>query len=323
MEAGLSIDKLDPELIEPIKAWAKAMGGGFDFKNIGAARAARDAARKATLAKMPVFENVVSQDHVLNVAGRSVPLRIHRPKGHPGSLPAILWMHGGGFCIGDAEGEDTKMRRFVTEVNCVAVSVGYSLAPEHPWPAAVDDSYAALEWLADNAASLDVDPARVAVTGVSAGGCIAAAVTLMARDRGKIPVAFQLLNYPVLDDRTALKPPPASEVPPWSHQNNVDAWNMYLGHAPGGDGVSEYAAPARARNLSGLPPTYMAVGEFDPLLMENIDYARRLLAAGVATEFHVYPGTFHSFDSFAPQAAVSRRASAEQLDALRRALHRS
>ena len=317
----MSIDRLDPELIGPITAWTKAMGGPYNFKNIGAARESRNKARAGLLASMPVFEGVASRDHVLAVQGRKVPLRIHEPRERKGPLPAILWLHGGGFCLGDAEGEDTKMKRLVSDVNCVAVPVGYSLAPENPFPAALDDSYAALEWLAGNARELNVDPKRIAVAGVSAGGNLAAATTLMARDRGRIPVAFQLLNYPVLDDRTTLLPRPASEVPPWTHQNNEDAWGMYLGRKPGGADVSHYAAPARAADLAGLPPTYIAVGEYDPLLLENIDYARRLLQAGVPTELHVYPRAFHSFDSFAPQADVSRRCIAEYMGALKRALH--
>lgn len=249
-------------------------------------------------------------------------VRITQPAGRQAVLPAILWIHGGGFCLGDVAGEDARVAELVRAVNCVALSVEYRLAPEHPFPAPLEDCYAALTWLAANSDALGVDPARIAIGGGSAGGGLTAGLALLARDRGEIPVCFQMPIYPMLDDR-CITPSSQSVFEPrvWNTPSNAPAWRAYLGHEPGGPDVSPYAAPIRARDLRGLPPTYIAVGELDLFLDEDISYAHRLLNAGVPTELHVYPGAFHASDIFASEAGPSLRFIADYQRALRAALH--
>jgi acetyl esterase/lipase len=199
------------------------------------------------------------------------------------------------------------------------VSVEYRLAPEHPFPAGVEDCYAALSWTAANAAALGVDARRIAVAGQSAGGGLAAATALLARDRGGPALCFQLLEIPELDDRLDTPSMLAfDDTPLWNRPSAVWSWKHYLGPDHGGE-VSPYAAPARAQDVSGLPPAYVSTMELDPLRDEGILYALRMLQAGVPVELHSYPGTFHG-SALIPAAAVSQRNAREVLDALRRAI---
>ena len=215
------------------------------------------------------------------------------------------------------------MVEYAVQLGCVVVSVEYRLAPEHPHPAPVEDCYAGLVWTAKNAAELGIDPDRLAVGGLSAGGGLAAGTVLLARDRGGPALAFQLLVCPMLDDRNVT---PSShefaEAVVWNRAANLFGWTALLGDAAGTDEVSPYAAPARATDLSGLPPAYIDVGELEVFRDECVDYAQRLVQAGVSTEFHLYPGAFHGFDGMIPDAEISRRAAAERVVALRRALLR-
>jgi acetyl esterase/lipase len=205
------------------------------------------------------------------------------------------------------------------EVGAVVVSVDYRLAPEHPFPAGVEDCYAALAWLAAHAAELGVDPARIAVAGQSAGGGLAAATALLARDRGGPALCFQLLEIPELDDRLDTPSMRAfTDTPLWNRPNAVWSWKHYLGASHAGE-PSAYAAPARAKDLAGLPPAYVSTMEFDPLRDEGILYALRLLQAGVPVELHSYPGTFHG-SALLPGAKVSQRGAREVMEALRHAL---
>jgi acetyl esterase/lipase len=207
-------------------------------------------------------------------------------------------------------------------VQCVVVSVEYRLAPEHPFPAPVEDCYAALKWLSTYSSELGVEKTRIAIGGASAGGGLAAGLALLARDRAEVAVTFQLLIYPMIDDRNVA---PASESTPdtlvWSRENNLIGWRSYLGQEPGGEDVSPYAAASRAADLSGLPRAYIVVGELDLFLNENVEYAQRLLEAGVPTELHVYPGVYHGFEGLAADADVSQRSVAERDRVLKRALH--
>jgi acetyl esterase/lipase len=227
----------------------------------------------------------------------------------PGS--AVLYLHGGGMIlrlehIGQMYEVATK--RYVAATGVPMLVVDYRVAPEYPHPTPVDDCYATLEWLAGHAGALGFDPARLAVMGDSAGGGLAAGVCLMARDRGGPAVAQQLLVYPMLDDR----PPAPDSVPvrylTWTYDDNVTGWGALLGDAAGGDGVSPYAAPARATDLAGLPATYIDVGDLDLFRDEDIAYARRLSDAGVPTEFHLHPGCPHAFEALGDGADVSKRA---------------
>ena len=269
-------------------------------------------------ASRPPVDGVGVYHHSMTTAdGVELPLAWYVP---PSELPgsAALYLHGGGMIYSLAETApmyDAAVRSYVAASGVPMLVVDYRVAPEHPDSIPVEDCYAALCWLAENAAELGADPARLAVAGDSAGGGLAAGVSLLARDRGGPALALQLLIYPMLDDRTSA-PDPA--LPPefltWTYEDNVTGWSALRGeHAE----LSVYAAPARAENLTGLPPTYLDTGDLDIFRAEDIDYARRLSAAGVPTELHVHPGCPHAFESLAPDADVSRRAIADRVRRLR------
>jgi acetyl esterase/lipase len=252
-----------------------------------------------------------------------VPMLVFRPKGAGGRRPAILFIHGGGYFLGTEDMFRMRNLRIARDLDCVIVSVGYRLAPETPHPGPVEDCYTALAWLHDEAAALGVDPARVAIYGESAGGGLAAGLALLARDRGETPIALQILSAPMIDDRTSMKSDhhPFTGEFQWTRESNRFGWSMLLGHEPGGEGVSPYAAAARSTDLSGLPATFLQLGALDLFLEEAIDYALRLTRAGVATELHVYPGVTHSH-VMAPGARVTQVADRDVADALRRAFDR-
>jgi acetyl esterase/lipase len=249
-----------------------------------------------------------------------VIVRVYSPPASTAARPCCYWIHGGGYIFGDINMSDLRCVQTAESLDCVVVSVDYRLAPESPFPAPLEDCYAGLAWTAANAADLGIDPQRIVIVGQSAGGGLAAALALLARDRGQIPVSYQLLIYPMIDDRnTTTSSELVTKV--WTREANLLGWRCYLGHEPGIDGVSPYAAPARAGDLGGLPPAFIGVGTLDVFRDENITYAQRLLAAGVPTELHVYPGAPHGFEGLAPQAAVSQQFSRDIADALRRAMY--
>lgn len=312
------IDRVDPALRAGLEAFPPDL---LDLNDIPGTRT-----KLSTLFGMlpaPVIEGVDSADH--HIPGPpgdpAVFVRVYQPTSRPALLPALLWIHGGGYVLGDVAGDDARARHLAKAINCVVVSVEYRLAPEHPFPAPVEDCYAGLKWLASNAVALGVNPQRIAIGGASAGGGLTAGLALLARDRGEVPVCFQLPIYPMIDDRNVTPSSQAITDPRvWNRQSNLLAWKAYLGRDPDDD-VSPYAAAFRATDLRGLPPTYIPVGEFDLFLDEDIAYAQRLLQAGVPTELHVYRGAFHGFDIFVPDADVSRRFTAGCEAALKRALH--
>jgi acetyl esterase/lipase len=249
--------------------------------------------------------------------GPEVPVRVYRPQGDE-IRPAFLYFHGGAFVLGEIGLFDSMCENFALGADVVVVSVDYRLSPEDPFPAAIDDAYAVLEWVAGHGADIGANPAAIAVGGLSAGGALAAAVSLMALDRNGPPIALQLLVNAVLDDRLETTSARMfTDTPLWNSRNAAQMWDIYIG--PERTEVSPYAAPARATDLSGLPPAYVLTSEFDPLRDEGIAYALRMLEAGVSVELHNFVGTFHSFDAF--PTAVSSEAVAEQHAALRRALH--
>jgi acetyl esterase/lipase len=230
-----------------------------------------------------------------------------------------VYCHGGGFVLGEIDLFDPVCGGYAANADVIVISVDYRLAPEHPFPAGVEDCYAALLWTAANATDLAVDPAAVAVGGESAGGALAAALALMARDRHGPAIAFQLLANAVLDDRLeTVSVRSFTDTPLWNSHQTAIMWDLYLG--PERRQVSPYAAPARATDLSGLPPAYVQTAEFDPLRDEGIAYAQRMLHAGVPVELHNFAGAFHGFDAL--PTAISRAAAAAQDAALRRALHK-
>ena len=317
-------DRVDPELVKPLQDFAATMGAaGLDFNNPAGLRAHAEQMLLAMKAQLPVIPGVVTDDrHVPAPAGApDVVIRIYRPQVAPTILPVLLWIHGGGYMIGNVEQDDTLARMMALAAGCAVVSVDYRLAPENPFPAPLDDCYTALKWIADNAHEQRFDRARIAVGGASAGGGLAAGLALLARDRKEIPIAFQLLIYPMIDDCNIA---PASADNPdtlmWTRASNLIGWRAYLGCEPGAGEVSPYAAAIRATDLSGLPAAYIAVGELDLFAFENIDYARRLMQANVTTELHIYPGAFHGFDMLGPVAAVSQRFAQDRDQAIKRAL---
>ncbi len=235
-----------------------------------------------------------------------VTVRVHRPVDAEGVRPCMVWIHGGGLVIGTAAGDDARFDRWCQLFGIVGVAVEYRLAPETKYPGPLEDCYAALQWVHDNAATLGVDPARVGIGGASAGGGLAAGLALLARDRSELALAYQLLIYPMIDDRQTTVSSTWAD-PIWPPSANTYGWTAYLGAAKGGPDVPIYAAAARAVDLSHLPPAFICVGALDGFSDEDIDYAVRLRHAGVPAELHVYDGAPHGFDSLMPGSTVARR----------------
>ncbi|GFZ31083.1 esterase [Clostridium zeae] len=278
--------------------------------------------------RLPYIEkstNVSTTTLMINGPESELLVKIYEPKNRKNvNLPAVFWTHGGGYVLGHPDGDDGICGYFVNEVSCVVVSIDYRLAPENPYPAALEDCYAGLKWTVDNAERLKIDTSRIAIAGASAGGGLTAALALMVRDRGEIKVAFQMPLYPMLDDRNIT--PSSYEVnegnlpTAWNREANEIAWKMYLGNI-NSDQVPYYAAPARAKDLTGLPPAYTFVGQLDPFRDETIDYVARLAQAGVDVEFHLYPGCFHGFDSIFNNTNISKLARNGCIGALLKGLN--
>jgi len=236
--------------------------------------------------------------------------------------PAILHMHGGGFVMLDARSSIHNLQDLAVALDCVIVTVDYRLAPETRFPGALNDNYAALLWLYKNADELGVDRMRIAVMGDSAGGGHAAMLAIAARDRGEVPLIFQALIYPMLDDRTgsSRRAPPHVGMVVWSAEDNEFGWTSLLGVPAGSGSVPHGSVPARESELSGLPPTFIGVGSIDLFADENVEYARRLMGAGVVTELHVVPGAFHGFDGLL-MTTVAKQFRSILINALARGLH--
>jgi acetyl esterase/lipase len=310
---------IDPEIAAVLATTAFSSTDIFDSLTIETIPTVREARLELMLPEAPPT-TTVGYDLVLPAGadGHAAAVRVYSPPHEGGGRPCIVWIHGGGYMFGSGLVPDRRLNVWVERLECVVVSVEYRLAPEHTYPAALDDCYAALAWTAANAQELGIDPMRIVVAGASAGGGLAAALTLLTRDRGEVPVAFQLLIYPMIDDRN-VTPSSQADAPVWSRKANLLGWRAYLGHEPGADDVPTYAVPARADDLSGLPPTWIGVGTLDLFRDENIEYAKQLLAAGVSTELHVYSGAPHGFEQLAPKAAVARRFRRDISEALGRA----
>jgi acetyl esterase/lipase len=304
-------DHLDPEIAELL---AGLPIGAMDFGTIDLEKIADFRVMMNARPKPPLPPTTTTfEDRTIPGPdeGGEVVLRIYRGPNAGSGKPCIYWIHGGGYLFGTALQDDARLNRWVEEQDCVIVSVEYRLAPEHPYPAPLEDCYTGLAWTVGHADEIGIDTGRIVVSGASAGAGLAAALCLLARDRGEIQVAYQLLIYPMIDDRNVHPSTHIESAPVWSRGANLLGWRAYLGQEPGSDGVPIYAAPARAEDLSGLPPTFLAVGNLDVFRDENIDYAHRLLAAGVPTELHVYPGAPHGFETIAADAAVAKRCQAD------------
>jgi triacylglycerol lipase len=263
----------------------------------------------------------LSMQSATSADGANVRIVLYEPAANTkgATLPAILHIHGGGYVVGSPEMMHLANFKLVQKLGCVVASVDYRLAPEAKYPAAVEDCYAGLRWLHANAASLNVDPARVAIKGESAGGGLAAALALLARDRGDAPIAFQLLVYPMLDDRPTTPANPYTGEFVWTPASNQFGWSALLGGAAGGPDVPAYAAAARATNFEGLPPAFICVGALDLFLEQDIAYAGALLRAGVPTALHVYPGAYHGFD-IVSEGRTTKQFWRDSLEALSQAL---
>lgn len=236
--------------------------------------------------------------------------------------PAMVYIHGGGLVSGHPEVDDPKCQQLASKMGFKVFSVDYRLAPEVKYPGAIEDCYAVLKWVHENADKLGIDREKVVVAGESAGGGLSAALSLMARDKKDYKLAYQLLIYPMLDDRTATTSDPAADFGEfvWTRSANKFAWQAYLGSDAGGANTPAYASAARAKDLTGLPPTFIGVGSMDLFLCEDLDYAKRLMAAGVPTEVMVVPGAYHVFDMYVPDAELSRRFADAYCAGLKRVL---
>lgn len=254
--------------------------------------------------------------------GPDVSLVLYRPAGEDGPLPCIFHIHGGGFVGGTVEMMEPIHRRLVIELDCVIASVDYRLAPETPFPGPLDDCAAALDWVFAHSAERLIDARRIGIMGESAGGGLAAGLALRTRDNSPNRVAFLHLAYPMLDDRTCTRAdlPDHAGAFLWTRENNSFGWTSYLGKEPGADDISPYAAPARASDLAGLPPTFLFTGALDLFADESINFANRLARAGVPLDLHVFAGAFHGFD-IDPSTGVAGRATQISREALRRFLH--
>jgi acetyl esterase/lipase len=302
---------LDPETVPVLGALPV-----LDLNDVPTARANRAALAAELRAAIPANPAVARLDEEIP-GDPPVRVRRYRPADRDPyePLPCLVWVHGGGHVLGEVDQDDPTLDHLTATFGLTVVSVDWRRAPEHPFPAEVDDAYAALLWAAKQDG---VDPNFIAVGGASSGGGTAAGLALLARDRADVPVHYQLLIYPMLDDRTT-SPAHAwlDETNLWHHGKNALAWQAYLGDATP---VSPYAAPARAEDLRGLPPAFIATGDLDLFAEEDATYAARLIAAGVPTELHVYPGGVHGFDLFVPEGRLAGQLRQDRDRALAAAL---
>jgi acetyl esterase/lipase len=310
------LDRIDPEFL-PVVTQVPII----DLHDIAAAREELQAVYAAVGTHEP-NPGVERSDHKApGLPGNpNVTLRLFRPIGVVGAIPCLYWIQGGGYVLTAPDLDDAMCEQVALDQRCAVVSVHWRRAPEAPFPAASDDCYAGLLWVFRSGKSLGLDTGRVVLGGASSGAGAAAGVALRLRDDGEFAVAHQLLIYPMLDDRNATPSTEAVTDPElWNRTSNELAWRAYLGSAYGTDQVSPYAAPARMADLSGLAPATILTGELDLFVDENLEYARRLLHAGVSVELHLYPSVHHGFNVHNPEAAMSRRFFADRDAALRRA----
>jgi len=303
---------IEPELLPVIEIRPDSMGP-LSSHNIEVARQLSEEAREKSPDPAPEF---YSDRHVIEGERGDMDLYVYQPGG-ANQRHALLWFHGGGYVMGT--GDDFLGKKLASDVGCTVVSVDYRLAPEHPFPAGVNDGVSALRWLSENASMLGIDADKIAIGGASAGAGLAAGVALLRRD-SKVPMPiFQLLMYPMLDNLHATTSGRVPEYPVWNRATSLNAWKMYLGGDPAA-AASPYAAPSRASDLSGLPPTYLCVGDVDLFRDENIVFMQKLIADGSTGEFDVYPGVYHGAEYQYPDANISRRMHSDMIGKLRQGL---
>ena len=306
--------KLDPQFATVFAPVAEALATATlpAVGDIASRRTAFEAFQRRMHDALPMPTDVVTQDFEAVAAdGARLLLRWYIKTGSaPGA--AVYYVHGGGMILSNVSIYDRPVARYVSATGVPFLSVEYRYAPEYPHPTPVEDCYTGLCWLVEHAAELGVDPQRIAVMGDSGGGGVAAGLAILTRDRPGPKLANQILIYPMLDDRNIAPDPNLVPFMTWSYDDNVTGWDALLGAARGTAHASAYAAAARVVDPSGLPPTYIDVGELDIFRDEDIAYAQRLHAAGVSTELHVHPGVPHGWEVFAPDIAVSVRAYADR-----------
>ena len=293
---------------------------GFDLRDLAGSRTILK--KLAERARIRDTSSIAVEEFAITHPEDSTTLNLKsfRPLTGSTEKPALLWIHGGGYVMGSAGDTDQTLAHIALETDCTVFSVDYRLAPEHAYPAALDDCFDCLLWLQKHAKQLKIDPARIAIGGASAGAGLTAALALRARDEGTQQVLFQLLIYPMLDHRHRTPSSRAIQDPNlWNEQTNRLAWALYLGALTDHDEIPLYASASLAADLTNLPPAFVCVGDLDIFLDEDIDYAQRLLQAGVPTELHVYPGAIHGFDMLAPDAAISQRLRKDVNNALQKA----
>jgi acetyl esterase/lipase len=254
-------------------------------------------------------------------ARTKIRLRIYKPRSIAAPTPVLIWLHGGGYVMGKPEMDDRSCAQYVRELGISIVSVDYRYAPKHPFPAGLDDSYTALMWVGSHSQQLGGDSNRIAIGGVSAGGGLAAALGQLAHDRKDIKPVFQLLVYPMLDDRTVLRPDIDDRNNfTWTQKSNRFGWESYLGKKCGAEDPPAYSVPARREDLSGLPPAWIGVGTLDVFHDEDVAYAQRLKECGVECEIDIVQGAFHGFDVFDPQLSIVQDFRKSQISALKKYL---
>ena len=293
---------------------------GFDLRDLAGSRTILK--KLAERARIRDTSSIAVEEFAITHPEDSTTLNLKsfRPLTGSTEKPALLWIHGGGYVMGSAGDTDQTLAQIALETDCTVFSVDYRLAQEHAYPAALDDCFDCLLWLQKHANQLKIDPARIAIGGASAGAGLTAALALRARDEGTQQVLFQLLIYPMLDHRHRTPSSRAIQDPNlWNEQTNRLAWALYLGALTDHDEIPLYASASLAADLTNLPPAFVCVGDLDIFLDEDIDYAQRLLQAGVPTELHVYPGAIHGFDMLAPDAAISQRLRTDVNNALQKA----
>jgi acetyl esterase/lipase len=308
---------LDPEIAA---ALAPMAASGFAPPAVGDIEGRRtlwEPIISAAGTAQPIPADVTTSEHYATADdGAQIAMRWYDKDGSaPGS--AVVFFHGGGYIFGHIDLFDGPVSRYVSASGVPMLSVEYRRAPEHPFPTPLEDAYTALRWLHEHAAELGLDPERIGVMGDSAGGGMAAALTILARERGGPAIARQILLMPMLDDRTRTPNPHIAPYAIWSYDDSATAWPALLGDAAGGPDVPPTAAPARLEDASGLPPAYIEVGQIDVFRDEDMAYATKLSRAGVPVEFHLHPGAPHEFDSIAFDSDVARRAIADRVRVLK------
>ena len=307
-------DRIDAESKPPLEALWEAMPGGFNsISDIVARRAAMSASRAAI--PKGSFPQLQVAEYQYPGPENELTLRLYRPEAAAADSPGLIYIHGGGMIMGDLESQDENMRQAATELGMPIASIDYRKAPEHPYPAAPEDCYAGVCWVFDNAADLGMNANNIGLMGASAGGGLALAVALMLRDRQGPSLKYLLPIYPMIDDRHETSSSnEVVDIGIWDRAGSIEAWGWYLGDAA----PDPYAAPARAEDLSSLPPTYIDVGDLDLFRDEDIVIAQRLSAAGVSVEFHLWTGAYHASELFAPDARLSQQIWATRYQAIRR-----